>query len=242
MVTRSRPVVCYSDVGGTFTDCFVVTDTGEFALGKSPTTPEDIASGFLSALDMAREALSLEQGEFLEGLGGIGYGATTVLNSVLTRNVGKPGLLSPRGFEDLLLMERGKQSWVQLTRVDRIHPVVHRHQPPLIQRNWVRGISERVDSLGNEVIPLREEDVREAVRDLVALGVDSIVVVYLWSFLDDDHERRTRQLVLEELNALDVAEIPCFLSSEVSPTLRELPRANATVIEALDRKSTRLNS
>jgi N-methylhydantoinase A len=116
--------------------------------------------------------------------------------------------------------------------------VVHRHQPPLIQRNWVRGISERVDSLGNEVIPLREEDVREAVRDLVALGVDSIVVVYLWSFLDDDHEQRTKKLVLEELNALDVAEIPCFLSSEVSPTLRELPRANATVIEAFSGPST----
>jgi acetone carboxylase beta subunit len=238
MVTRSRPVVCYSDVGGTFTDCFVVTESGEFALGKSPTTPEDIASGFLSALAMAREALGLEQAEFLEGLEVVGYGATTVLNSVLTRNGGKPGLLITRGFEDLLLMERGKQSWVQLTRVDRIHPVVHRHQPPLIQRTWVRGISERVDSLGHEVIPLREEDVREAVRDLVALGVDSIVVVYLWSFLDDDHEQRTKQLVLEELKALEVDEIPCFLSSEVSPTLRELPRANATVIEAFSGPST----
>jgi N-methylhydantoinase A len=238
MATRSRPVVCYSDVGGTFTDCFVVTETGEFALGKSPTTPEDIASGFMSALDMAREALGLERTEFLEGLEVIGYGATTVLNSVLTRNGGKPGLLITRGFEDLLLMERGKQSWVQLTRVDRIHPVVHRHQPPLIRRNWVRGISERVDSLGNEVIPLREDDVREAVRDLVALGVDSIVVVYLWSFLDDDHEQRSKQLILKELDALGAGGIPCILSSEVSPTLRELPRANATVIEAFSGPST----
>lgn len=238
MVTRSRPVVCYSDVGGTFTDCFVVTESGEFALGKAPTTPDDIASGFLSALDMAREALGLEQAEFLDGLEVVGYGATTVLNSVLTRNGGSPGLLITRGFEDLLLMERGKQSWVQLSRVDRIHPVVHRHQPPLIPRNLVRGVSERVNSLGNEVIPLREEDVRDAVRGLVEAGADSLVVVYLWSFLNDAHEQRTKQLILEELEVLGKPEIPCYLSSEVSPTLRELPRANATTIEAYSGPST----
>lgn len=238
MATGSRPVVCYSDVGGTFTDCFVVTESGEFALGKAPTTPDDIASGFLSALDMAREALGLDQAEFLDGLEVVGYGATTVLNSVLTRKGGTPGLLITRGFEDLLLMERGKQSWVQLSRVDRIHPVVHRHQPPLIPRNLVRGVSERVNSLGNEVIPLREEDVRQSVRELVAAGVDSLVVVFLWSFLNDAHEKRTKQLILEELEELGAPQIQCFLSSEVSPTLRELPRANATTIEAYSGPST----
>lgn len=238
MTSRTRPVVCYSDVGGTFTDCFVVTESGEYALGKAPTTPDDIASGFLSALGMARAALGLDQAEFLDGLEVAGYGATTVLNSLLTRRGGAPGLLITRGFEDLLLMERGKQSWVQLSRVDRIHPVVHRHQQPLIPRARVRGVSERVNSLGEEVIPLREEDVREAVRDLVKVGVDSFVVVYLWSFLNDAHEQRTKQLILRELEILGHAEIPCFISSEVSPTLRELPRANATTIEAYSGPST----
>jgi acetone carboxylase beta subunit len=238
MTTSSRPVVCYSDVGGTFTDCFVVTESGEYALGKAPTTPDDIASGFIAALDMAREALGLERAEFLDSLEVVGYGATTVLNSLLTRRGGSPGLLITRGFEDLLLMERGKQSWVQLSRVDRIHPVVHRHQRPLIARQRVKGISERVNSLGQEIIPLREQDVREAVRELADSGVDSIVVVYMWSFLNDEHEQRTKQLITEELESMGRTDIQFFISSEVSPTLRELPRANATTIEAYSGPST----
>ena len=125
-MSASRPVVCYTDVGGTFTDCFVVTENGEFALGKAPTTPADIAEGFHAALRMAREHLGLTEQEFLGGLEVIGYGATTVLNALLTRHGGKPGVLITRGFEDLLTMERGKQSWVTLSRVDRIHPVTHR--------------------------------------------------------------------------------------------------------------------
>ena len=238
MTITSRPVVCYSDVGGTFTDCFVVTESGEYALGKAPTTPDDIASGFIAALDMARDALGLERAEFLDSLEVVGYGATTVLNSLLTRRGGSPGLLITRGFEDLLLMERGKQSWVQLSRVDRIHPVVHRHQHPLIVRQRVKGISERVNSLGQEIIPLREQDVREAVRELVDSGVDSIVVVYMWSFLNDEHEQRTKQLITAELESIGRTDIPFFISSEVSPTLRELPRANATTIEAYSGPST----
>src|SRR5215472_16501404 len=131
----SRPVVCYTDVGGTFTDCFMVTENGDFAQGKVPTTPHDIAEGLLGALTIAREQLGLTEHEMLDTLEVLGYGATTVLNAVITRRGGRPGLLITRGFEDLLTMERGKQSWVTLPRSDRIHPVTHRHQEPLIPRS-----------------------------------------------------------------------------------------------------------
>lgn len=233
----ARPVVCYTDVGGTFTDCFVVTEDGQFALGKAPTTPDDIASGFLNALSMARDALELTSAEFLGSLEVIGYGATTVLNALLTRRGGKPGLLITRGFENLLAMERGKQTWVTLSRVDRIHPVTHRHLPPLVPRSRIHGVTERVDSLGAEVVPLREDDIRDGVRELVAAGADSICVLFLWSFLDDTHEVRARVVVQDVLEELGV-EMPVFVSSEISPTLRELPRTNATTIEAFAGPST----
>ena len=233
----SRPVVCYTDVGGTFTDCFVVDEDGEFVIGKAPSTPSDIAEGFLSALDVAQDALGLSMREFLGALDVVGYGATTVLNSVLTRQGGTPGLLITRGFEDLLLMERGKQSWVGLDRIDRIHPVTHRHQVPLIPKSRVRGVSERVDSVGNVVVPLRELDVRLGTEELLDAGADSIVIVFLWSFLADGHELRAKAIVEEVLHERGVA-IEVFCSSHVSPTLRELPRANATSIEAYSGPST----
>lgn len=234
---HSRPVVCYTDVGGTFTDCFVVTEDGEFALGKAPTTPGDIAEGFLDSLRMARETLGLTEKEFLGELDVIGYGATTVLNAILTRKGGRPGMLVTRGFEDLLTMERGKQSWVTLSRVDRIHPVTHRHQPPLIPRALVQGVTERVNSIGTELIPLREEDVREGARLLIESGVDSIVIVFLWSFLSDEHEKRAKEIVEEVIQEHGITML-VFCSSDVSPTLRELPRANAATIEAFAGPST----
>lgn len=233
----SRPVLCYTDVGGTFTDCFVVDETGGFVLGKVPSTPQDIAEGFLSALGQARGSLDLDEEEFLSSLEVVGYGATTVLNSLLTRQGGNPGMLITRGFQQLLLMERGKQSWITLSRQDRIHPVTHRHQQPLIPRSRIRGVSERIDSLGRELIPLNEQDVRDGARELLERGVDSIVIVFLWSFLADGHEQRAREIVAEVLAHAGV-DLPVFCSSEISPTLRELPRANATCIEAYAGPST----
>ena len=233
----SRPILCYTDVGGTFTDCFVVMEDGGFALGKSASTPHDIAEGFLASLGQARDSIGLSQAEFLASLEVIGYGATTVLNAVLTRQGGRPGMLVTRGFEHLLLMERGKQSWVTLSRQDRIHPVTHRHSQPLVARQHIRGVSERIDSLGREIVPLNEDDVYQAVGEIIAQGVDSLVIVFLWSFLTDEHEQRAKAIAREVADAAGVG-IPIFCSSEISPTLRELPRANAACIEAFAGPST----
>lgn len=233
----ARPVLCYTDVGGTFTDCFVVDEDGNFAVGKAPSTPHDIAEGLLVSLDDARSRLGAPKAGFLSELEVIGYGATVVLNALLTRRGGRPGMLVTKGFEQLLLMERGKQSWVMLPRQDRIHPVTHRHLEPLIPRERIRGVSERIDSLGREIVPLNEREVRTATEELLSLGVDALVVVFLWSFLDDTHERRAREIAATVASEAGV-ELPVFCSHEVSPTLRELPRANATVIEAYAGPST----
>ena len=234
---EARPVLCYTDVGGTFTDCFVVDQNGDFVLGKAPSTPGAIAEGFMASLSQARDAAGLSVEAFFSNLEVVGYGATTVLNALLTRSGGRPGLLITRGFEDLLLMERGKQSWVTLSRVDRIHPVTHRHQAALIPRRLVRGIGERITSRGEELIPLREAEVRAATLELMDQGIDSLVIVFLWSFLADAHERKARAIAMAAAESRGVS-LSVFCSSDVSPTLRELPRANAASVEAYAGPST----
>lgn len=227
-----QPRLCYVDVGGTFTDAFIVDDDGEWMLGKAPSTPHDASQGFLAAIEVACAQQGRALDETLASLQVLGYGATMALNTLLTRSGGKPGLLVTRGFEHLLTMGRGKQSWTDLDRPDRLHPMTHRQLAPLIPFELTRGITERIDSLGQEFIPLNEQEVRNATRELLAAGVDSLVIVLLWSFLNPAHERLAAAIAREEVAALGQPDLPIYTSVDISPVIRELPRANATAIEA----------
>lgn len=227
-----RPRLCYVDVGGTFTDAFLVDDDGNWVVGKAPSTPTDASQGFFAAIQSACEEAGLELSETLSSLQVLGYGATVALNAILTRSGGNPGLLVTKGFENLLTMGRGKQSWAELDRANRLHPATHRQLPPLIPLSRTRGITGRIDSLGREFIPLNEQEVRASARALIESGVDSIVIVFLWSFLNDLHERRAAQIVAEVATEMGQRDLPILTSVDVCPVIRELPRANATVIEA----------
>jgi len=224
--------LCYVDVGGTFTDAFIVDQDGAWSLGKAPSTPEDASQGFLAAIEAASLNATRSINETLGNLQVLGYGATMALNALLTRKGGSSGLLITKGFEQLLIMGRGKQSWTEFDRPNRLHPVTHRHLPPLIPLESTRGITERMDSRGEEFIPLCEDEVRVSVRDLLATGIDSLVIVFLWSFLNPAHERRAAEIAREEARRYGLPDLPIYSSFDISPVIRELPRANATAIEA----------
>ncbi|MBW1850279.1 MAG: hydantoinase/oxoprolinase family protein, partial [Deltaproteobacteria bacterium] len=97
---------------------------------------------------------------------------------------------------------------------------------PLIPRSLIRGVTERIDSLGDVLIPLREEDVRETVKDLIDLGVEGIAVGLLWSFLNPVHELRCREIIYE----ID-PDMAVSLSHEVMPIVREYPRFISCIID-----------
>jgi acetone carboxylase, beta subunit len=225
------PELCYVDVGGTFTDAFIVDAEGDHVAGKAPSTPGDVARGFFGAIEAAAATWDMTVDEVLRGLKVLGYGSTVVLNTILTRSGNTPGLITTKGMEGILLMERGRQTWIDLDRAARLHPVTHRHNEPLVPRALIRGVTGRIDCLGNEVIPLYEDDVRTAAAELLDQGVDTIVVCFLWSFLNPAHERRATELVAEVASGRG-HQIRVVTSTEVSPVIRELPRLNATVLEA----------
>jgi acetone carboxylase, beta subunit len=233
LVSAAQPkqALCYLDVGGTFTDAFLVDEGGDFRIGKAPTTPDDISRGFFAAVEAALDAGGIAHADGFAEMKVFGYGSTTVLNALLTRRGEKTGLLITRGFENLLQIERGKQSWTEYDRTDRIHPLTHRHLDPLVPRSLVRGVTERVDATGRQVIPLYEHEVAPAVDALLDEGVSGIAICFLWSFLNPEHERSAAAIAAERIKQRG-ADCRVVTSFDTSPVIRELSRTNATVIEA----------
>ena len=156
-----------------------------------------------------------------------------MLNRLLTRKGRRVGALVSAGQEDSLQMERGIQTYLGFSYADRLHIATHHHNDPLIPRERVHGVRGRIDLFGNEVLPLREADAREAVNALLDEEVEGIVVCLLFSYRNPAHEQLVREIVEEEKARRGVnGACPVFVSSELYPSRRDFPRLNTTVIEA----------
>ena len=233
MADDRSPRVLAIDAGGTMTDTFIVDESGSFVVGKAQTTPEDESIGFMES---ARDALDqwemTPEGAFPAVASGI-YGGTAMLNRLLSRQGLEIGAIVTAGQEDYLRIERGIQTYLGYSYSDRLHLATHYHNPPLVPRERMKGVRGRVDVFGQEVTPLREEDAREAVVELLDAGVEGICVCLLFSYRNAEHELRVGEIIEEEkARRGSDGEVPVFLSSELYPQRRDLPRLNSTLIEA----------
>lgn len=229
--SKRKYELCYTDCGGTFTDTFIVDSNGDFIVAKAPTTPADISEGFFNSIANASQMAGISMGELCSGITVMGFGSTVVINTVLTRKGVKVGAIVTRGFEQVLLMERAKQSWTEYNHQDGIHWKTHRHTKPLVPYTLTRGASERVNSLGQIVVPLYEDQVVEGARALLEQGVEAIVVCFLFSWQNPIHERRAGEIVAEVAQSMG-RDVRVYLSVDVNPVLRELSRLQSTIIEA----------
>jgi N-methylhydantoinase A len=169
------------DVGGTFTDLIALDEkTGEVRLAKVPTTPQNQAFGVLAALQDANIDLS--------GIGLLIHGTTTTTNALLERKLAKTGLITTRGFRDVL----------ELGRRTRPQPygLTGRFEP-LVPRELRCEATERMDAAGEVVTPLDEESVRAAARKLRDAGCESLVIHFLHSYINPAHEQRALELARE---------------------------------------------
>jgi acetone carboxylase, beta subunit len=221
------------DAGGTMTDTFIVDEDGAFVVGKAQTTPADESVGFIAS---ARDALgqwgSTPEQSFPAIVSGI-YSGTAMLNRLLQREGLRIGCIVNAGHEDYLRLERGIQTYLGFSYSDRLHLATHFHNEPLVPRERMKGVRGRIDVFGDEVLPLREQDVRDAVAELLQEGVEGIVVSLLFSYRNPAHEQRVAEIIEEEKASRGVnGSVPVFLSSALYPMRRDLPRLNSTVIEA----------
>jgi N-methylhydantoinase A len=209
-VTRYRVSI---DIGGTFTDVVAYDEeTAAYSAGKSSTTPSDLTEGVLAGLGQI--VASSEDIAFAV------HGTTQGLNAFLQRRGERVLLLSTAGAGDVYHIARGHRS--------KLYDLHFRKPEPLVPRRDIVEIRGRLNYAGAERAPLHESDVRVAARRFAGEGFQSIAVAYLFSYLNPDHELRTRQILQEELGA----DTTVVLSHEVAREWREYERTSSTVLDA----------
>ena len=215
------------DIGGTFTDCVVVDESGERIVSKALTTPERLADGVLSALELSAAEFGLTRGELLRATGMFVHGTTVATNALLTRTGAVTGLITTRGHEDNLIIGKVSAKRAGLAERDIVHSSRLEKPVPIIPPELIKGVSERIDVEGDVVVPLNEDEAVEAIDALVAAGAEAIAVSFLWSFVNDRHERRVRELLAERAPDVFVS-----LSCELAPLLGEYERTSTTALNA----------
>lgn len=214
------------DVGGTFTDLIVLDDdTGAVNIAKVPSTPENQAFGVLAAIE--------EGGASLDAIDTIVHGTTVTTNALLERKIATCGLITTKGFRDSL----------ELGRRTRPKPygLIGTFEC-LIPRERRLEATERMDADGDVVTALDEDSVRDAAKALLEAGVESLVIHFLHSYVNDSHERRAEEIVREFWPNEFVTR-----GSAVMAEYREYERGttamiNASVQPVLDRYIERLRN
>ena len=215
------------DTGGTFTDTVLLLADGSITVGKSSSTPEALEHGVIASIAAAAENVGSTLEEVLSATTYVAHGTTAGLNALLTGRGAQVGLLTTHGFEATVPMARANT----VKGIDERFrtETVHWDKPPmLMSRRLIAGIVERIDSDGNILIPLDEDEARRMVRQLARRGAEAIGISLIWGHVNPAHELRLREIVREEIGD----EIHVTLSSELAPRTGEYERSMSVVLNA----------
>lgn len=209
------------DIGGTFTDLAFLTADGRVFREKAFTTPDDWVQGILNGLGSAAERhFDCALPELLPRIVEFTHGTTIVTNVLAQMNGLRVGLVTTGGFRDTLRIARS-------ARQNTLDLQVQESPPQIVAPTDILELDERVDRLGDIVVPLDANAAKAGIDRLAANGVEALAVSFLWSFENPEHERTIRAIV--ERNH---PHLPVFLSSDVHPVIREYERTVTTVLNA----------
>ncbi len=201
------------DIGGTFTDIFLLSESGDHvAIGKVLTTPQHPAEAVVHGL---RELLT-DQGLTPQSVAHLVHGTTLITNAIIERKGAKTGLITTKGFRDALEIGRER-------RYD-IYDISLENPEPLVPRFLRREVTERLDHTGRVMIPLDPDEALVVIQELVNDGIEALAVCLLHAFRNSAHEQTIKQLALTHF-----PQLACSVSSEVMPEIREYERTSTTV-------------
>jgi N-methylhydantoinase A len=202
------------DIGGTFTDVVLQSPSG-YVSGKVLTTPaapeEGVIQGILQVLENAKvrpEEIDLAI-----------HGTTLATNAIIERHGAKTALITTEGFRDTLEFAFGHRS--DQYDLDLVRAA------PLVGRPWRLEVPERIAADGSVLLALDEKAVHAIAKNLKAEKVESAGICFMHSYCNSDHERRVREILLEEVPGLYVS-----VSYEVCPEIREFERTSTTIANA----------
>jgi N-methylhydantoinase A len=207
------------DVGGTFTDFFVLGPEDARIVHKTSSTPEDPSLAVVTGLEQIAARLELGPRDFARSVEVIVHGTTVTTNAVLTHRGARTGLIVTKGFRDVLALRDGT----------REAPYDNRLQPPtpLVPRYLRLGVDERTDYKGDEVRPLDEDAVRAAAASLARHDVEAVAVSFMHAPQNPAHERRALELLREAL-----PDAYLTASAELLPQVRYYSRTSTAVLNA----------
>lgn len=215
------------DVGGTFTDAVASDGRGGIISAKTPTTPPHREVGVMRVIEELAHDLGMTAGELLAHTDYIAHGTTASINALVQGAVADVGLIATRGHRDSIYIMNA-EGRILGRAAHEIQDTLRQRKPQaLLPKYRALEVTERIDYAGEVLVPLDEDEVRRVAGALIDQGVEAIAVCLLWSFKNDAHERRVREIVHEMSPDMYVT-----LSSEVSPRVREFARTSTTIMNA----------
>lgn len=200
------------DIGGTFTDATVLdANDGSVRFGKALSTPDDLVGGIFDAIGVA--GVSPAAAEFII------HGSTVAINAILERKGARTALLTTKGFRDIYEIGR-------INRPDSFNLFFRKHVP-LVPRDWIFEVPERIGYDGRVIESLDEVAARAICRQLQALEIEAVAVMLLHSYANVTHEQRMVEILREELPGAFVAA-----SHDVSREQREYERTSTVAANA----------
>ena len=209
------------DAGGTFTDLVLADRSGDVRLYKALSTPADPTRAIEEGMKLIADDLGESPAEIVSNSDLCINGTTVGLNALIQHKGGKTGLICTAGHEDSIEIRLGHKE--DGYRYDPEYPAA----VMLVPRYLRKGVRERVISNGSVKTPLHEDDVRAACRFFVEEGIEAVAISFLWSVLNQRHERRAADIVREMM-----PHVALTVGSDLYPQIREYTRTSTAVVNA----------
>lgn len=208
----SKNLIIGVDVGGTFTDVFILDETSSsVSVAKVPTTPKDQSIGFLNGI--------LSKIDKLSNVATIIHGTTVATNALLERKGSKTGVITSKGFKDVLEMRRRDRPntwglWGEFK--------------PIVPRDLRLEVKERVlaDGTVREFVDI--DEIKETAKKLLDEGCEALSVIFINSYANDENEKMAKDAIQDIWPNEHVT-----VSSEILPEIREFERASTSTLNAV---------